>query len=88
MLELGILGSFVCFLSSDEFFKINFFLKILSGVLSKCQTDWIQIRPNFLLGLIWVQSVCKGYQQMTLVGKEFKWKYSICSGKHTPVNLY
>ena len=25
-----------------------------------------------MLGLIWVQDVCKSYQQMTLVGKELK----------------
>ena len=38
-----------------------------------CQTVWIQIRPDILSGLIWVQTVCKGYQQMTKVteaGKE------------------
>ena len=28
------------------FFKINFFRKILSGIPSVCQTDWIQIRPE------------------------------------------
>ena len=39
---------------------------------SECQTIWIQIRPDILLGLIWVQTVCKGYQQMTLEGKELK----------------
>ena len=33
---------------------------------SECQTVWIQIRPDILLGLIWVQSACKSYQQMTL----------------------
>ena len=27
---------------------------------SECQTDWIQIKMS---GLIWVQSVCKGYEQ-------------------------
>ena len=27
--------------------------------------------PNVLLGLIWVQIVCKGYLQTTLVSKEF-----------------
>ena len=27
--------------------------------------------PDVLSGLIWVQIVCKGYQQMTLVSKEF-----------------
>ena len=30
---------------------------------SGCQTVWIQIRPDILSGLIWVQTVCKGYQQ-------------------------
>ena len=29
---------------------------------SECQTVWIQIRPDFMLGLIWVQTVCKSYQ--------------------------
>ena len=28
--------------------------------------------PNVLLGLIWVQTVCKGSQETTLVGKELK----------------
>ena len=36
------------------------------------QTVWIQIRPDALSGLIWVQTVCKGYQQTTLTGKELK----------------
>ena len=47
----------------------GFFLLIPSG----CQTVWIHIRPDILSGLIWVQSVCKGYQQMPkslLTGKE------------------
>ena len=48
------------------FFKINFFEKNLSGVPSDCQTDWIQIRPDILSSLIWVQSVCKVYQQIAL----------------------
>ena len=26
----------------------------------------------FKLGLVWVQAVCKGYQQTTLVGKELR----------------
>ena len=30
---------------------------------SECQTVWIKIRPDVLLGLIWVQTVCKGYKQ-------------------------
>ena len=28
---------------------------------------------DILSGLILVQTVCKGYQQMTLGGKEFEW---------------
>ena len=38
-------------------------------MLSKCQTDWIQIRPDVLSGLIWVQTVCIIYQQTTLGDK-------------------
>ena len=52
------------------FFQNYFFQKILSGISSECQTVWIQIRPDSLSGLIWVQTVCKGYQQTTLVGKK------------------
>ena len=37
------------------------------SIPSRCQTAWIQIRPNILSGLIWVQTVCKGYQQTTKV---------------------
>ena len=41
------LGNFSCFfLSSADFFKINFFAKILSAIPSECQTEWIQIRPD------------------------------------------
>ena len=47
-------------------FSKSIFQKILSGMPSVCQTVWIQIRPDILSGLIWVQTVCKGYQQMTL----------------------
>ena len=39
------------------------------------QTAWIQIRPDILLGLIWIQTVYKDYQQMTnssLAGKELR----------------
>ena len=51
------------------FFKINF-LKILSWIPSECQTVWTLIRPDYLSGLIWVQTGCLGYQQTTLVDKE------------------
>ena len=62
------------FLSSVDFFfflEIFFFFKKkkknLLGIPSECQTIWIKIRPDVLSGLIWVQSVCKGYQQTTIV---------------------
>ena len=57
--------NFHTFLSTADFFKINF-----SGIPSECQTDLIQTRPNILLGLIWAQTVCKGYKQTTLGGAE------------------
>ena len=58
------------FLSSADFFQSQLFRKILSGIPSEYQTVLIQIRPYFLSALIWNQTVCKHYQQTTLVGKE------------------
>ena len=51
--------------SSADLFQIHLFWKILSEI-SECQTVWIRI----MSGLIWVRTVCIGYQQMTLLGKE------------------
>ena len=45
-------------------FKINF-----SGIPSEYQPDWVKIRPEVLLGLFWVQTVFKVYQQTTIQGK-------------------
>ena len=56
---------------------MNFYLNILSGIPSECQTDWIQIRPDILSGLIWVQTVCKSYQQTTLVDNNQRSKIAI-----------
>ena len=53
------------FLSSADFFQNDIFRKILSDTLSECQTEQIQARSDILLGLIWVQTVCKYYQQTT-----------------------
>ena len=47
------------------------------SIPSGCQTVWIQIRPDVLSGLIWVQTVCKGYrspQKLSLAGKELNTK--------------
>ena len=72
-LNFYLLGNFACFfffffffLSSD-FFQNQHFGKILSGIPSECQTVWIQIRPGILSGLIWLQTVCKAYQQTAKV---------------------
>ena len=40
---------------------------------SECLIVWIQIRPDVLSGLVWVQTVCNCYQQMRLVGKELNY---------------
>ena len=59
------------FLSSADFFSKSTFLKKFFQEYHQCQTVWSQIWPNILLGLIWVQTVCKGYEQTTLVSKKF-----------------
>ena len=52
-------------LAAADFFQNKLILRILSGTLSESQIVWIQIRTDILSVLIWVQNVCKGYQQMT-----------------------
>ena len=60
------LGNFnFFFVVSLSFFKINFFHKILSRTIPECKTVWIQISPDVVSGLIWVQTICKNHQQMT-----------------------
>ena len=60
---LSLLGNFSCFFVSCCFFsKSTFSKKNISGIQSEFQTVWIQISPDVLLVLIWVQIVCKGYQ--------------------------
>ena len=48
-------------------FGNQLFRKILSGIPSGCQTVWIQIQRDILSSLVWVQTVCKGYQRTTKV---------------------
>ena len=64
---LGYFSCFFCHLLIFFFFKINFFKKILSrSLVSECQTVWIKTKTDFLSVLIWVQTVCTAYQQMTI----------------------
>ena len=60
---------FPAFLSSADFFEINFFGKFFTGIQAECKIVWIQIRPDILSGLIWVQTICKIYQQTTFGDK-------------------
>ena len=63
MLTLGILGNFPCFSCRlPTSFKINFFKKFFQEHY-QCQTVWIRVRNDILSVLIWVQTVCKDYQQ-------------------------
>ena len=61
---------FFCFC----FYYIFYFFIFLGGgggsksAFSK--TVWAQIRPDVFVGPYLGQTVCKSYQQMTLVGKE------------------
>ena len=60
--------------------------KILSEILSECQTVWIQIRPDILSGLIWVQIVCNGYKQRTQRVKSYSLTSLQCNtGPHSAV---
>ena len=57
-----------CFYYSFILYYCAIFYSLDAGffsIPSGCQTVWIQIRPNILSGLIWVQTVCNGYQQTT-----------------------
>ena len=69
---------FHAFMPSADFLKMNFFEKFFQEC-HQCQTVWSQIRTNILCGLVWVQIVCKRYQQTTLVGKEFTMYFTIIS---------
>ena len=48
------------------------FLKKISfpGIPLECQTVWIQIRTDIMSVLIWIQIVCKAYQQLAHASKQ------------------
>ena len=60
---------FMPFLSSADFFQNQLLKKIQEYHLSVKQIG-SRSGPILLSGLVWVQSVCKGYKQSTQVGKE------------------
>ena len=64
-----------CFYYSFILYYCAIFNSLNAGFFSislGCQTVWIQIRPDILSGLVWVQTVCKGYQQMTKVAASWQ----------------
>ena len=61
---------FLALLSSADFFQNQLFHTKNSEIPSECQIVWNQIRPDILSGLIWLQTVCKSYQQTTLGDKK------------------
>ena len=67
------------FLHLIFFFQNQLFRRILSGIQAECQTFWVQVRPDIWSGLVWVQTDCKSYQQMTLGDK----RVSRCLGHQT-----
>ena len=67
--QLGNFDCFCCLLIFTFKKSLFFFKNTLSGIPSECKTIWIQIRPDVSSGLIWIQTVCKVYQQTTLVDK-------------------
>ena len=72
---------FHAFLLSAEvliFFKINVLRKFFKGIPSERQTVWTLIRPDDSSDLIWVQTACQGYQQMTLEDKGLIYCYNEC----------
>ena len=71
---LCMLGNFSCFCCCLlNFFQNWHFPKILSETLSECQMVWLQIRTEALSALIWIQTFCKDYQQMTKVATSKEW---------------
>ena len=63
-----VLSSLIFFSKSVFLLLLVFFLKYFSVISGECQAVWIQIMPiGSDLGL----NCCKGYQQTTLVSKDF-----------------
>ena len=66
--QLCLLGYFAFFLLFADFFSKSTFLKIFVRNAIRVSN----IRPVALSGLMWVQTDCKDYQQITLVGNDLK----------------
>ena len=65
---------FSFFLSSSNLIQNNVFQKSYENTIGddRESNSLILIRPGILLGLNWVQTVCKGYNLKILTDKELK----------------
>ena len=65
------LGNFACFFCCLLIlFKINFFKNLFQEYHQSIKQFGSRFGKNILSGLIWVQTVCKGYKQTSPIGKE------------------
>ena len=55
-----------------RFFKINFLEKFLQEYRQSVKQFASRLGPTFCWAWFWVETVCKGYQRMTLDGKELE----------------
>ena len=78
LFTLCMLGNLACFFSSTVFF---FFKSTLSKIslrnTIRVSNSLNQDQAGVLSGLIWVQTVCKCYQQTTVIGNALKQKEAI-----------
>ena len=71
LLTLCMLGNFSCFCCRLlTFFKTNVFKRFFQEHYQSVKQFGSRSGMTFCPVLIWVQTVCKGNQQTTLVGKE------------------
>ena len=68
-------GYFNAFCRLLFIFQNHLFRKLFQEYLHSVKTVQIQIRPDISSGLFWIQTVCNGYQQTTLVNKELKYSW-------------
>ena len=68
LLTLCMLGNFACFFvvcGFFFFFKLTFSKKIFQEHHQGVKQIGSRSGPMFLSGLIWIQTICKGYKQMS-----------------------
>ena len=66
-----------------EAFWVSVDFKKNSGKCQSVTKVWLKIRPDILLGLIWVKAACRGYQQMTRSQLAGSYKETLHSLKDT-----